>query len=571
MTKTDCVISMTQTDVIGLFEPSTKNILKLLGDADSFYFIPDYQRPYSWTDDQVEELWDDLFDAWENKLEAYFLGPMIFIRSSNGEFEVVDGQQRLATLIILFCVLRNEKLSQNNNILNSIKSIVNNKPRIKLVPQHKNYDQLINQIVNNKNLPRDKPTRNELGNNPLLNTLYIFKEKLKEFEKNKIESFVNYIFNKVVVITIICSHKTHAIKLFQTLNTRGLDLSTADLIKSTLMYSLEQQAGNSTGDAYKREMERFKDTWAKIEALQENVFEKQDENLDSLFTYYAYYRLSRNLKTSLYDELERDFRNGDPNKVLLEFYNFLKIYSSIVNEDSKILFSFLYLPNQVYWKAILITAKLEKFRKFYELARELRDMYYCYWIAGYNTAKVKQISFNIIRWIKEKRTISFIRNEITTKWKDDSVGYYVNENLYKNAYGKRWLTPLLILLEYKQTDDSKINFIHWGPRIHVEHVLPQNWEKEKKWDKVWKKEDAEKWVNMLGNLTLLSGKKNQGAGNKSFHDKKQIYNRKKEGRTSFEISKIITENNKWTISEVKRRHKKLIVEIEELFEIESDN
>ena len=108
-------------DTSGIFKPDAKTIAKIFGDADSYYQVPDYQRPYSWEDEQIEQLWDDLYSAMQSGDESYFLGPMILIRTKDGYFEVVDGQQRLTTLTILFCVLRDlygsdiEKLDKNVN------------------------------------------------------------------------------------------------------------------------------------------------------------------------------------------------------------------------------------------------------------------------------------------------------------------------------------------------------------------------------------------------------------------------------------------------------------------------
>src|SRR3989304_6903439 len=118
-------------DTSGIFKPDAKTIVKIFSDADSYYQVPDYQRPYSWEDEQIEQLWDDLNSAIESGDESYFLGPMILIKTKDG-FDVVDGQQRLTTLTILFCVIRDlykdelEKLDRAliKKIKNAIKSMV---------------------------------------------------------------------------------------------------------------------------------------------------------------------------------------------------------------------------------------------------------------------------------------------------------------------------------------------------------------------------------------------------------------------------------------------------------------
>ena len=90
------------------FKPSSVSVSQLFGDPKTLYRIPQYQRPYKWINEQVEQLWDDIFEAYESDIDNYFLGSIITVKSSDGSgyIDVVDGQQRLTTLMILFCVLR---------------------------------------------------------------------------------------------------------------------------------------------------------------------------------------------------------------------------------------------------------------------------------------------------------------------------------------------------------------------------------------------------------------------------------------------------------------------------------
>lgn len=92
------------------FKPLSLSIKELFGNTDSFYMIPDYQRPYKWENEQVDMLWDDINEAFQNGEENYFLGSIITAKPGDGDryryVDVVDGQQRLTTLMILFCVVR---------------------------------------------------------------------------------------------------------------------------------------------------------------------------------------------------------------------------------------------------------------------------------------------------------------------------------------------------------------------------------------------------------------------------------------------------------------------------------
>src|SRR3712207_6388499 len=94
------------------FTPQSMSLSEIFTDKDPIYQIPDYQRQYSWKDEQVTQLWDDIYEAYlNNKDEStmdtnYFLGSLIVIAKGNGIEDIVDGQQRITTLMILLCVLR---------------------------------------------------------------------------------------------------------------------------------------------------------------------------------------------------------------------------------------------------------------------------------------------------------------------------------------------------------------------------------------------------------------------------------------------------------------------------------
>jgi len=552
-------------DISGIFKPEAKNIIKIFGDVDSYYQIPDYQRPYSWEDEQVEQLWDDIYSAIKSKEESYFLGVMILIKTKKGYFEVVDGQQRLTTLTILFCVIRDlygDRLNRldkelMNSIKDAIQSLVKGKHRLKLITQLHYQNEFEQEILNRVNFPTTVLTKKQREQNKFINTALIFKQKLEEIEKKggikEIKRFAEFLLKNVEMVTITCMKPNYAIKLFQILNTRGLDLTPADLVKSYLYSKLDEE----------RERQQFISTWREIETLSNQM----KENITDLLTYYEYYLLAQNPKRSLYEELANKFKKRSPNEIIYEFKKFIDFFDEICQTENKLMYSFWYLPNQVFWKAILITAKYENYQKFKQLCEILRKCYYCYWIAGYTTSKIKQLSFNIIGWIKEKRSLEDIKNEIEAKMNTDDVIKWMKESLNEDVYGKSWLKPLLILIEYEQTDDSKITYVNpWERNLHVDHILPQKWNSVKDWKMKWNEEQAKKWINKLGNLTLLSGRKNIRASNSSFGEKKKIYKGKGlDGTTAFLITQRIIDEKDWTEENVKKRHQWMVEQIENIF------
>jgi len=540
-------------DISGVFKPDAKTIMKIFGDADSYYQIPDYQRPYSWNSEQIEQLWDDLYTAMDSGDESYFLGPMILIKSQNGYFDVVDGQQRLTTLTILFCVLRDLYLKKDNRIQNAIKSLVDQKYRLRLITQLNYQNQFENEILDSVKFPVPKETKKKREESNFINAAVIFKEKIDSIkDPETINKFVEYLLNRVILITVVCSNQSFAIKLFQILNTRGLELSNADLIKSYLY-------GNC--DSTRRG--QFISTWKEMEIISEQV----DESLSELFTYYEYYLSAANPKQSLYDELTKRFKGQEPNNIAYNAKKYFEYFNEINEINSKIIFSFKYLPNKVFWKSILTTAKNDGFGEFDGLCYELRRLYYLYWIAGYTTSKTKLLSFNIIEWVKNKKNLVEIKNEIDKKIKEDNVIRGVQEALADDAYGKAWLRPLLALIEYEQTDDAKLIYIELNSKLDVDHILPEKWYLVDEWKKDWSETDAKTWSSKIGNLTLLSGTKNRAAQNCKFSEKKEIYKNGHGKMTAFEISKKVIETASWLKTNVEERNKWMLGQIEQIFSI----
>lgn len=552
--------------VLGVFEPHTKTIREIFGGT-NYYLIPDYQRPYSWEDEQIERMWDDIFSAYDEKDEYYFLGPTILARTDNGDLEVVDGQQRLTTLTILFCILRDFHFKDfkgkdqvlKKQVSNAIISMVDDRYRLRLITQAHYQNQFEQEVLKNVILPQDDLTKSEKRKPKykFMNAAMILKKRLDELHNEsgiaQVKKFMNYLMQNVVMVTITCSNRVSAIKLFQIINTTGLELSLADLVKSSLLSRLETD-----------KHEQFVSTWQNIESLAEN----NDESVSDLLTYYTYYLLATKPKRSLYEELESKFKRKNSNRVIYDFKKFVEHYDAIVNEKSKVIYSLKYLPDKVFWKTILTAAKKEGFRNFRALCRKLRNMYYSYWVAGYTTAKIRNFSFRLVRLIKAGKSLGEISKEVDNEMKEDDVFEDAKENLTEDCYEKGWLKPLLCVVEYEQTDESV--FIPYSRNLHVDHILPEKWEKIKYWKTKWKEEEADALLDKIGNLTLLSGRKNIKASNDSFPNKKKIYKGKGiDGKTAFEISKRILRNSHWTKREVTKRQRWLTGQAKKILNLKS--
>jgi uncharacterized protein with ParB-like and HNH nuclease domain len=550
-----------------IFKPDNKSIKQIFGDADAFYQMPIYQRPYAWDKERVEQLWYDILEAYKNHKEDlsidknYFLGSIVVVKNSSA-YDVVDGQQRLTTLTILFCVLRDMELNieKKNIITNSIKDLVEGKERLKLTTHLNNQATFEESILKKIDFNKSKK---DLSQNRFLQTAYYFKNlienALNEESDDYIEDldgFINYLFNKTTMIKVVCFDEGFAIKLFTVLNDRGLDLSPADIIKAYLLQNQDEDKRNS-----------FIEVWKQLE----NIIGFSDESLQGIFNLYLYYEKTENPRKSLQDELKQQFKDRDPQQIILEIKRFAENYNEIIsNYHDKHISMLKYLNHSIYWKSILTTAKQVEYFSFDKLKSLLVKYFYQSWIAGGTTNRIKQTSFNILRKVKNGNSIDEIKDLIVENLSkyDSYLGFLKNEYIYWT----KWLKPLLLSIEYFEHDQK--DFIPITRDLQIEHILPQEWYREDlNWKDYFNEETANQLINSLGNLTLLSGLKNIQASNRNFIDKHEIYKGNSgkgfDGKTGFEITKrIIDDFDIWNDDSIKKRHGWLVKKIEKILNIE---
>lgn len=580
------------------FKPYSLSIKELFGNADALYKIPQYQRPYKWEDEQVEKLWIDIFEAFENEEDNYFLGSIITAKPRDNEnsayVDVVDGQQRLTTLMILFCVIRdlfpqiNSGKSEINpfaidiDIISFSISQFGKSKRLKLFTHRQHQSDFEDIILNGNTKVLKKPYKYQIKTDEepkykFINTAVIFREKLEDLGLIQSENLINFLFNSVKIIRIDCKNRDFAIKLFQVLNDRGMDLTAADLIKSFLLERLYNRYKDDS-DTSKIKEEQFIADWREME----QTIKTCDINLNELFIIYEYYILGQNPKKSLYDELQDAFKELDPNWIIGDIKKFASTYyKDIFESRDKLLYSFWYLRWNMYWKSILLSALHTNYSQYQELKKELRRFYYLYWIGGKTLSQIKQTSFNLIKWIREKRSIHEIRKDLNEKIaKDNMINLALNNLTSEQIASEVWCKPLLLMMEYNVDDDNTPSLIELDRDLHLEHILPVKYFKFNEWNYI-SKEVSSKWLNSAGNLTLLSGAKNIEASNNPLNIKIEVYKGKgkyedKDDKiTKFKITQsILTDyesnkfNKQWNLDSMIERWKWFFREAGELLEID---
>ncbi len=156
--------------------------------------------------------------------------------------------------------------------------------------------------------------------------------------------------------------------------------------------------------------------------------------------------------------------------------------------------------------------------------------------------------------------------------KEDKIFQQARQNLQSDAADKTsWIKPILMMIEYKQTDSESQDFVPLNKGIHLEHILPRQYKTISKWDHI-EKDTADKYINSIGNLTLLKGKKNITASNKPFKNKLRIYRGKgkDKGITSLLITQQIARDanegkiENWDKKAIEKRRNWLLSELEDL-------
>ncbi|GAA7408819.1 DUF262 domain-containing protein [Helicobacter pylori] len=564
---------------------SLKNIL--VAEDDAYYQIPIYQRPYQWGKEQCEELLNDLFENYKDYGEDdYFCGSLVLIQSDEGNktYDIVDGQQRLSTFILLAKVLAtlySERLTEKSKgylqeSWSDRHEDGEKKKRKRLdfdlvgSSAKKDFQEALNffddlYASKGENSKSNAPSK---GKNSYLKNAICLKNYLEQKEIADINDFIKWLYLKVNFITIICSDTDMALRIFNVLNARGLPLHATDIFKGELLKKLTEE----------KEQEELATRW-------ENLRQKCLDNgfaMETLFSQHLTYlnpttskeRTKIRLNTQ-FDELQKS-----PLEYLDVVEDFYKAYVEVLEMQDRYAHLLSYKDDD-YLCVILCTSLLHRYsdQEIEALKELLVKFYYQHWVAKKPKDQREQTCCNIIKALKEKKSMEHIVSIAIKNLDEYSVTQHFKENLrddhlyekYKKSPGSSWLKPILILVEYFMSDDPKPKRIQTND-FHVEHILPQNPDPSSQWAKDFSEEERERYTHSLANLTLLGGTKNKEASNLDFQDKKKIYmgeenrlNKKKTSRamTCYKMTIDIAHNyTEWTPKSLEKREKDLMSIIE---------
>ncbi|GAA8261095.1 DUF262 domain-containing protein [Helicobacter pylori] len=529
----------------------------LATEFDSYYQIPIYQRPYQWTEENCEKLLDDLFSSYEYYKESdYFCGSLVLIAidtdsETNAEtYDIVDGQQRLSTFILLAKVLAT---LYNNEVLNNKTSKDFLEKSLGDTDGEKRKRLTFNTIwlnakddfqdaldfFDNLDASKGKDSKSNdpsKGKNSYLKNAICLKDYLEKKEIENINDFIKWLYHKVTFIKTTCPNISMALRIFSVLNARGLPLHAIDVFKAELLKKLAKE----------KDQEEFVSRWNALRqkcSQNESKFPKRKENkreknaAEILFSWHLTYldpvTSGKNMEERLADQFER--LDKSPSEYLKGVEDFYNAYCEMLEMTDRHAHLLSYLASD-FWRVILCTSILHHYsdQDIEALKELLVKFYYQDWVAGQTKTTRSQTCCNIINALKDKKSVEDTASIVKKYFKDKNITQRFKENLQdSNLYTKfysagksgktnSWLKPILILVEYFMSDDPRPKRIEKND-FYVEHILPQNPNLSSQWVKDFSEEERKLYTHSLANLTLLGGNKNSQASNLDFKEKKKIY------------------------------------------------
>lgn len=521
-----------------------QNVLQLLTSGQEIPFvIPEYQRPYSWSDDEIITLFEDL---WEFSIERthsdgaknYFLGCVVSYEE-NGERQIIDGQQRITSLFLLlravFSMLEKEdnKTDEVNNFIQKIKpalwkenEMTGKEDRSKILLRSEVVTDSGNLILRNilESGEADKNAKDNYSKNyNKFKELYIQKS---QSSPNQIYHFVLALLNYSIQLPITADDQETALTIFNTLNNRGLPLSDADIFKSYIYKKLDDTGKKA-----------FINKWKKLET----DAEKANESIQSLFYYNMFYMRAREkddksttpgvrkyyldknknrLTPEIIDDLTvnlqlwkvingREAADGEEWSQNMDIRKILDCLSSYTNEFWKYPVSIFFMEHKD--KANFEKIFLKFLRKLYVmlLTRYLE-------VPTINAVKVDILKLNV--QIINNSHPEFYAGFEEKKLEDE---YAVNAEKARTdkliiAPHKNMVRMLLKVLAYQEDTQTDLLPGYW----EIEHIFPQTWDSKYY---TLNEEEANEKLEHLGNKLPLEKKLNISASNNYFAKKKDRY------------------------------------------------
>lgn len=534
---------------------------------ENWYCIPSYQRAYVWERDQVIDLLDDISSACDkDKNSEYFLGSLVLQEKkvdNYTEFDVLDGQQRLTTLFLIMAVIRD--LATDKDLKNTCKNIIfqeHNKfkrtpERLRLVFNiREDVKDFVDEYIKSENGTQSKNLIDYMADKKcslsvinMVNAISYIKDY---FQDKNIDDFSEFLINNVVIIYVSTENLDDAFKLFTVLNNRGIKLRSADILK----------ADNLSLISDTKISDKYAENWEEVE----NYF---GENFDEFLSHLQRIITKEKARLNLLEEFEKNiFKEKKLNKGQ-GFFDFVKKYKNHYeylfddNQDIQ-LKNIIKLMQKGFVSDLWIAPLLKYYDKFgkdnlVNFAKKLNNKFASDWIANLTPTNRIYNMNEVISQIENLENSNDLLGHNCLKIDEKAILEFIQSDIY----GKRPARYIILLVNY--LDHSQETEFVIPNTISVEHILPQNPTNDSQWKKDFNDENLTEWTDKIGNLIIISRRKNSSQGNKDFIEKKKKYfaGKVELGRSA----KIMSDYQSWTPTELQDNHKKVIQKLKENYEI----
>lgn len=520
------------------------------------YIIPPYQRPYSWTPDNAEQLIDDIYQSYLSDENEYFIGSMICINKGNNTFEVVDGQQRLTTLSLIVSELK--KLIDFQGVKDDLQKRIlpidvysdeTDEPR--LVVRNKEHDLYKFYILQDKK--EYKPEKPSDTEQLFIDNACAVRSYLSDKEQVDLKKIAKYILQNVFIVFVQTDDFASSFRLFNVLNNRGLPLSNADLLKNTLFES---------SASMKKDSSQIESSWSQIEDM---------VGVNKLDKFLTLHKLSEKKDRdrvlqkgldSFIESLQVDF-NSDAVEMSLMLVNSAKNYTRLADIEfenlslKRRIASLTNLATDEWIPPVMafmnrMTRKQDlTWLEFNEFVSAFEKVYMHGRIKNLVKSQREMVCYSALVAINNDKSFSEIIEHVNQHADNEGFIDSLDEDLYEPRPNQvNLIKAILLRLDLEQQDESVLKT--YTGRITIEHILPQKLTNDY-WKARFSNEDHAVWLHKLGNLTLISGSKNSEAQNSDFDKKKGVYE-KLNNKSSFDLTKDICKAHEWDLSALKERH-----------------
>lgn len=519
-----------------------KNIIDLFSHKDAYYLIPEYQRPYAWDETHCETLWNDLKEFTLphnnpdnfNKNDEYFLGPIVTCRN-NDKKEVIDGQQRITTLLLLLRAFYEkfraktdeESTSVNRGIEKSIWETTEfGKPNFNClkiesqVATDTQKEELI-EILKKGETTDTQKSRYAKNFNYL-------KKLIDEFSKTSpsyVVYFANRVLNNCILLPIEAESQDTALRIFSTLNDRGLPLSDSDLFKAQL-YKYFEEIGKK---------DEFIRNWQELERICQETFVSSSSQtnshppVDDLFYNFMFYdRSLKNNKDTTIESLRKYFEKDNYSllrseenfgllKNLAQFWYDIQRQNSIrfSGEILKRLFILKYAPNTMWMYFVSVYYITQKYdqdkldeNQFCEFMDKLILFTMAYHIIKPGTTALRTPYFPEMLKLHKQQAVTFEEYKISKEILKDIL------NNYEFNHNKPITKSMLVWWAFQNPDQEVPSL---SEVFDTEHIYSRN---RKRLDNT---DISDEQIESIGNKSLLERTINIRASDYKFKDKKEYY------------------------------------------------